>query len=27
VGVWTGLSWPRIERGGGQLFHKMRGIF
>jgi hypothetical protein len=19
VGVWTGLSWPRIERGGGHL--------
>ena len=19
VGVWTGLGWPRIEKGGGQL--------
>jgi hypothetical protein len=24
VGVWTGLSWLRIEPGGG--FHKMGGI-
>jgi len=19
VGIWTGLGWPRIERGGGRL--------
>ena len=19
VGIWTGLSWPRIEKGGGRL--------
>jgi hypothetical protein len=27
VGVWTGLSWLRIETGGGHFgFHKMQEI-